>query len=553
MTRLPGFRSRSHAGTPAPARAAETLSHSAPRLTRRALLAAGGASIALGPLGRAGFVQGTPAATPSAGAARIGIVGAGIAGLNAVLTLHDAGVAVTLFEAADRVGGRMHSNTTLWAEGQASEWCGELINTDHVTIRSLAGRFGLPLVDLLAAEPAGSEPTFFFLGRYYGDAEAEHDFGPVHRTALAQLAAIGPTARYDAMTPAGSLFDQMSAAQWIDLYVPGGHDAPLGRLLDVVFTTEGGRNAAELSALTLIEPLAAMPELFGFSDERFHIGGGNQRLPEAIAAHVVASAPSCDLRLGWRLTAVRRDERGVALAFATADGAREERFDQVVLALPFSVLRTLDLTRASFDALKRRAIGELAYGTNAKLQLQFDARFWRQRGAWPGVSNGLISTDNGMQNAWEVTRGQAGAAGIINIYTGGTVGAGFRPDAPFSTTRDSPAVGAAAKRFLPLMEQIWPGATAHYTGVASLSYPTGDLNLLGSYPIYTVGQIGAFGGYERVRQGNVHFAGDHCSEEFQGFMEGAAREGVRAAREILADLGAIAPSAAGESRQERVV
>jgi monoamine oxidase len=38
-----------------------------------------------------------------------------------------------------------------------------------------------------------------------------------------------------------------------------------------------------------------------------------------------------------------------------------------------------------------------------------------------------------------------------------------------------------------------------------------------------------------VRQGNIHFAGEHCSINFQGFMEGGAQEGVRAADEILVD------------------
>jgi monoamine oxidase len=36
-----------------------------------------------------------------------------------------------------------------------------------------------------------------------------------------------------------------------------------------------------------------------------------------------------------------------------------------------------------------------------------------------------------------------------------------------------------------------------------------------------------------VAQGNVHFAGEHCSVNFQGYMEGGAREGIRAAYEIL--------------------
>jgi monoamine oxidase len=35
----------------------------------------------------------------------------------------------------------------------------------------------------------------------------------------------------------------------------------------------------------------------------------------------------------------------------------------------------------------------------------------------------------------------------------------------------------------------------------------------------------------------VLFAGEHCSVEFQGYMEGAAREGERAAREIVQEVG----------------
>ena len=51
-----------------------------------------------------------------------------------------------------------------------------------------------------------------------------------------------------------------------------------------------------------------------------------------------------------------------------------------------------------------------------------------------------------------------------------------------------------------------------------------------------MGQYTRFAGYESVRQGPVHFAGEHCSLEFQGYMEGAAREGARAALEIVREV-----------------
>src|SRR3954451_7810545 len=87
-------------------------------------------------------------------APRIAIVGGGIAGLTAALTLADKGWPSTIYEAApDRLGGRMHSDAAFWNDGQVSEWCGELIDSGHTTIRHLAQRFGLPTVDLIGAQP----------------------------------------------------------------------------------------------------------------------------------------------------------------------------------------------------------------------------------------------------------------------------------------------------------------------------------------------------------------------------------------------------------------
>src|SRR5262249_12377189 len=47
-----------------------------------------------------------PARLPAGPQPRIAIVGGGIAGLNAALTLQDAGYACTIYEASSRIGGR---------------------------------------------------------------------------------------------------------------------------------------------------------------------------------------------------------------------------------------------------------------------------------------------------------------------------------------------------------------------------------------------------------------------------------------------------------------
>jgi monoamine oxidase len=146
------------------------------QLSRREFIKVTGAAVG------AAAVTG-PIAALAATPPRIAIVGGGIAGLNAALTLQDAGIASTVYEASNRVGGRMHSDspltnpnrTSTWENDQTSEHCGELIDSGHKTMLKLANRFKLATVDLLAAEPVHSSETYYFFGQYYPRAQAITD------------------------------------------------------------------------------------------------------------------------------------------------------------------------------------------------------------------------------------------------------------------------------------------------------------------------------------------------------------------------------------------
>ena len=100
-----------------------------------------------------------------------------------------------------------------------------------------------------------------------------------------------------------------------------------------------------------------------------------------------------------------------------------------------------------------------------------------------------------------------------------------------------PDVISDALRFLSQAEPVFPGLGALWNGRAAGSMAHLNPFWNCSYSYWRVGQCQSIAGYERVRQGNVFFAGEHTSIDFQGFMEGAASEGVRAANEILAQLG----------------
>jgi monoamine oxidase len=492
--------------------------------TRREILRRGGvigAGLALGGT----LATGASARTRST-SARIGIVGGGIAGLSAALQLQDHQVASTVFEASNRIGGRMHSDASgYWDNGQISEFCGELIDTGHKTIRGLAQRFKLPLVDLIASQPAGSTDTFWFNGSSYPVAQADADFHAMQGALTADLKAAGYPTLYNSFTAAGMALDTMSVYDWIESRVPGGHASPLGRLLDAAYNEEYGAETTDQASLNLIYLLGYQPnansfEVFGLSDERFHIVGGNEKLPQAIAATLP------DVRTGRRMTSVAANSDGtIALGFA--DGTTET-FDHVILTLPFAVLRTLDYSKAGFDPLKQTAITQLGNGHNAKLQLQFKSRYWNALG-----STGNVYTDIGVQNTWDVTRGQSGATGILVEYSGGNVASAFKPSTPYSNASQSPQVTTYAKSVLKQYEIVFPGIAKQWNGKATLSTPFLDPNLNCSYSYWRIGQYTAFSGYEKTQQGSIHFAGEHCSQDFQGYMEGGASEGQRAANEVL--------------------
>ena len=493
-------------------------------LTRRQFVSA------LAGLGAAACHSLPPRATPNS--APVAIVGGGIAGLTAAHALAAAGIPATLYEASPRIGGRMHSHREpYWDDGQVTEWCGELIDANHETILGLARRFELPLTDLQAGQPNGSEPAYFVRGQPYAWRQAIADFTPVREALTRDFQGVGAQTTFAESTPAAVRLDRMSVRAWIESGVPGGTASPLGALLDVAFASDYGADTSDLSALNLGYLLGPQP--FGLPAQRqYHISAGNEQLPLRMADQL----PAGIITMGWRLQALARQSDGrLLLTFDTAGGTREVNAEHAILTMPFAVLRTLDHHRLGFDALKSRAIDQLGRGRNAKLHLQFRRRFWTAPQLW-GIGSGTSLTDLGYQMTYEVSRGQRGSSGVLVNYRGGAVADRVRPSPPYASGRTDPLV-AEARWLLDQLDRLWPGASNDWNGKVSLSAPALDPNLGCSYSYWRVGQFHTLRGYERAPQGNVHFAGEHCSVDFQGYMEGAAREGIRAANEVRRDLG----------------
>ena len=384
---------------------------------------------------------------------------------------------------------------------------------------------GLPLDDVLEAEPPGSAPLWWLDGAPYTLADATADLrgllpGARRRRRRADRRTL-PT--YLRASAGQRTLDRLSAARWIDTRVPGGARSRLGRLLANAYTEElGARSRADqqrerhraCSQGTPRDRFSPYEE----SDQRFHVRGGNDRIVSALASRL-----DDRIETGTRLTRhVARCHRAATGCASRATPRRAcRRVDRVILALPFSLLRDVDLAQAGFRARKLTAIRTLGMGINTKLQLQFASRSWRARGG-----NGETRLEAPFNTSWDVTRAQPGDAGILNFFSGGSVARRAGDASPETQARTA----------LAGLEPLYPGIGAQWTGAVIRNawdrYPW----TRGSYCAPEPGQYTAFHGIEWEPEGHVYFAGEHTSDEASGYMEGAVESGQRAAGEVLESL-----------------
>jgi len=315
----------------------------------------------------------------------------------------------------------------------------------------------------------------------------------------------------------------VSIVDWIEETVPGGIKSKLGQLLDVAYNIEYGAESSVQSSLNLLYLLAysgpGRLRIFGPSNEKYHVRGGNDQIPRRLA-----QALAGQISLGSELVAIKLNSDGATytLTFKQGSGTRRVTADKVVLALPFSILRSsVDYSKAGFEPLKITAVEELGMGTNSKLHVQFRSRYWERLGA-----NGNTFADTGYQSTWEVTRAQPGTSGILVDYTGGNVGASFGTGTP----------AQRARQFLAQLEPVLPGISSQWNGRATVDFWLGYPWTKGSDSYWKVGQCTKLAGMERKRRGNCHFAGEHTSIDFQGYLQGGVETGERAAAAILGDL-----------------
>jgi monoamine oxidase len=290
------------------------------------------------------------------------------------------------------------------------------------------------------------------------------------------------------------------------------------------YTIEYGRDAGEQSSLNLIALLQADTSegfnIFGESDESKRIRGGSSSLPNAL---VKAIEGKVKINQSHRLVKIVQSGPNVTLSFETEGNSKSVKFARVICTLPFTMLRQVEGVKAlALSRKKQEAIAQLGYGNNAKVMYGFTERWWRNSAVkLPASSNGSIFTDLPLQCTWESSRGQAGERGILTNFLGG---AGAKP---FTTERFD--------KFRDELNRVFPGISEKFDGQRALmNWPEYKFTR-GSYTCPLVGQyttlLKVTG--EPELDGRLIFAGEHTSDDFSGFMNGAVQSGNRAAQAIL--------------------
>ncbi|HEX9937201.1 MAG TPA: NAD(P)/FAD-dependent oxidoreductase [Longimicrobium sp.] len=480
-------------------------------ITRREFVARGAVAVA----GLAGAGCASRAADARApGPARVVVAGAGLAGLVAAYELVRRGHQVTVLEARDRPGGRVHTLRDGWDDGLHAEAGAVFVPGDHFHTVGYARELGVPLVPVPVRRGGGER--YFVRGRAVTVAPGRRAEWPLAlRPDEAGRAPGALLARYldpllerlgDPRHPAwpgeaALALDGMSLAELLRSQGASGAAVELVRL---GYLDEWGDGVERCSALFLLRDRALRGQ-----GEIHRVEGGTDRLPHAFAARLGAR-----IRYGAAVRAIEHAAGGVRVAYERGGVPQAAAGDYVVCALPFPVLRTVRVS-PELSPGKRRAVDGLRTTSVTRVYLQMRERCWDAAGA-------AVPTDLPIMHAVDATAGQPGRRGILEAFITGP-----------SARRVAGMDAEARVRFaLEQARRVHAGAARAFEHGASVCWDA-DPWALGDYAWFAPGEMRAFLPHLATPEGRIHFAGDHTSA-WPGWMQGALASGIRAADEVHA-------------------
>ncbi len=448
-------------------------------------------------LGQAGLAVG------DAQGPRVVIVGAGIAGLNACYQLQKKGVQATLYEGSSRVGGRMFTLKDKMGNGITTDVGGEFVDSTHEDIIGLVKELGLSLYDL--REDPLTPKTYYFGGMERDQEALKAALAPFVPRLVADIHSLPQAISHETADQFRHL-DNQSITEYLSAI---GINGWLYDYLNVTLTREYGMEASVQSAVNFLIMFEAPTgqekdyELFGQDHEVSKIKGGSQHLTDALYDKVRPQ-----VRLENRLTGISGSiAQGYALMFEVDGQLRKVEADYVLLTLPFTILRDLQWD-LDMPPQKWACIKEIGYGNSCKFVLGMDGKPWRKAG-----KRGYTFTDLNFGCGWDSSQQQSETRGGFTVFGGGDFGK------IMAASNKTTLIDA----YLPGLDAIYPGSRGAFNQQTIQYCWSQNPFVKAGYSSFKKGQWSTLAGWEGVPVGNIFFAGEHVSRDFQGYMNGGAQ------------------------------
>ncbi len=440
---------------------------------------------------------------------RVVVVGAGLAGLVAAVDLAAEGVDVTVLEARDRVGGRMHGiplAETVVADGGAA-----YLGVRHTELLGLIREHGLGLA---STEMKGNS-TFLVSDEVTTTASR---VPPLDAVALGDLfdrledlvSEVHPEAPWE--SPRAEHLDRLTASQWLAEEV----EHPDARTFFPLFLGEMmAADPAAISALHMAFYLRSGGGIrylnaFEGGAQQWRIAGGAHLLSEALAERL-----GDRIRLGHAVTAIDQDLDDVVVTSTSGDGSRSEyRADHVIVAIPPLLAQQIEFRPGLPTPRATEATGR---GCAVKVHMSHPRPLWREQ----GLSGWSVSAEGPLLSTVDDSPSDESAG----VLTGFVTGAAATAFSALSPSEQREAAMAHARRLFPTLPAplqctVTDWLAERYSrGCYAALFGPGDWLALGPTLV--------------APHGRVHWAGTETSLEFFGLMEGAIRSARRVAAEVV--------------------